>query len=101
MGDVVVDLKTQIVSLAVTGIIAAFVGAFCKFAKRNKWAEKADRNGEKVGEKLSKWLLKKLAKDAAEKIEEGLIVTGADILGRWLLGLVRGALKDNKKEGAR
>lgn len=82
------------IGLAVTMAVASFI-RFCPKKKINTWVEKPLRN---FGRLVSKFLILRLGKKAAEKVEEGIIVTLLDVIGNIALYIKEGLLEDNEKK---
>jgi len=66
-------------------------------AKTQKWAQRMQAAGINVGKAFSMLLLRWLPPVAAEKVEEGPIITAAELARGFLDGFVIGLISDNKK----
>ena len=77
--------------------VTVAVAVFLRMAKKQKWAQKLQMAGINCGKAFSIMLLHWLPPVAAEKAEEGIFVTGLDLLKSFLDGFEIGILADNAK----
>jgi hypothetical protein len=87
------EWKTWGIGVAVT-VVCAFI---LRMAKTQKWAQRMQSAGVHGGKWVSILLLRWLPPVAAEKAEEGPIITALELAKSFLDGLEIGLLSDNKK----
>jgi hypothetical protein len=73
------------------------VAAFLRMAKKQQWAQKVQKWGIGLGKIFSVLLMRWLPPAAAEKAEEGIVVTALDLVRALLDGFQIGILADNTK----
>jgi len=77
--------------------VTIFVAVLLRVAKKRMWAEKCQLAGERVGMAFSVLLMRWLPPVAAEKAEEGIVVTAIELARSFLDGFQFGILSDNNK----
>lgn len=88
------EWKAWGIGVAVT-VVCAFV---LRMAKTQRWAQKAQFAGVNIGKAFSVLLLRWLPPVAAEKAEEGPIITALELAKGLLDGIEIGLLSDNKRK---
>lgn len=88
------ELQPWIIGTGVSIVMALFV-KYCPKGKLLQWIEKPCRG---FGVAVSKFLVLRLGRKAAEKVEEGIIVTLLTVIGKAPLFVVDGLLADNEKK---
>lgn len=93
-------MNEQLMQWIVGAVVAAAIGAFLRFVPKDKLIVRTIPYSGFAGRFVSKFLILRIGKDAAEKVEEGIIVTLFSVLLANIECFLQNLRADNEKRKA-